>query len=965
MMHQSARSIPQRRILHRPSFAAMSCAAVALGLLAGILGGAGVGLAGEAGPACVLETRYFRCEIADDGGNLHFVDKQSGKDYAAAAAQSRFARVRKAGREHPASAVRASAGRLSVTFGDSGVRAVLQATTHEHYLVLEVVGVEGDGVEELVFVDVPLSLRGALDEPFAACALALNLKTNVAELPRVGSRLRAMCYPRFGMVGAQVALVACPQAVFRETLQDAVLEAPELPHSPLGGPWALGQRMNQGSYLFNFDGITEKNAPDWIKLVLSLGMDQIDFHGGHSFRFGDCRPNPSLYPQGYADLKKAIDKLHDAGIAAGLHTYAFFIAKDCPWVTPVPDPRLASDAVFLLAEDLPPQANTVRVAESTEKMSAITGFFVRNSVTLRIDNELITYTGASKQSPFGFTGCQRGACGTKVAAHAKGAKVHHLKECFGLFVPDPDSTLFTEVAAKTAETFNACGFDMIYFDALDGEDILGGGENAWHYGSMFVFEVFKRLKKPVLMEMSTFHHHLWFVRSRYCAWDHPTRSHKKFIDMHCADNENNRRMLMPGELGWWALKSWSGPQGEPTFSDDIEYLMAKALATDTGFALMGIDPRTATSVPALPGLAAIVKRYEDLRHSGKVPEPIKAQLRVPGAEFTLVGGLPGTWQFVPVDYAKHRVEDAAGPSNTWRSVNKFDPQPLRLRIEALMGAAGYDSAGSVTVIEFQSPNEFPDRASQSGVSAEIKPSQDLVKTGKTSGFFTATSTHTTPTAAWTKVEKRFSPPLNLSAQQALGLWIHGDGQGQMLNVQLRSPSHVVAGIGDHYIPVDFTGWRYFELIEPEGARHAQYQWPYGDIYSIYRESVSFAHVESLSLWYNNLSPGKKATCYLSPIKAVPLMPTKLIRPSIAVGGTTLTLPVEIESGQYLELQGPTDCKLHGPQGQMLRDVKPEGQVPILASGANEVRFQCGSPPGLRARAYVTVITQGKPLESVQ
>jgi len=924
-----------------------------------------VGPAAEAPRAGAIETRYFRCEIGSNGHTLHFLDKQGGKDYAAPGGTSSFAAIRKAGRRYAASAARWSDGRLSLVFGESGIRAVLQATAHERYLVLEVVAVEGDGVDELVLVDIPLALRGTADEPFAACALALNLKTNVAELPRLGSRLRAMCYPRFGMVGAQVALVACPQPIFREALQDAVVEAPELPHSPLGGPWALGQALNQGSYLFNFDGITTQNAPDWIKLAQSLGMEQIDFHGGHTFRFGDCQPNPTLYPQGFASLKAAIDKLHDAGIAAGLHTYAFFIAKNCPWVTPVPDPRLASDASFTLAEGLSPQANMIRVMESTEKMSTITGFFVRNSVTLRIDNELVTYTGATKQAPYRFTGCQRGACGTKVAPHAKGAKAHHLKECFGLFVPDPESTLFAEVAARTAEAYDTCGFDMIYLDALDGEDILGGGENAWHYGSKFAFEIYKRLKKPVLMEMSTFHHHLWFVRSRYAAWDHPTRSHKKFIDMHCADNENSRRMFLPGELGWWALKSWSGPQGEPTFSDDIEYLMTKALATDTGCALMGIDPRTAAGVPALPRLAAIIKRYEDLRNAGQVPEPIKAQLRVPGAEFTLVGGLPGSWHFAPVDYAKHRVDDAAGPSSTWRSANKFDRQPLRLRIEALMAASGYDAPGNVVLADFQSPADFPERASQSGVTAELKPSNDVVKVGPASGCLTASSTHPVPTAAWTKLGKRFSPPLNLSGQQALGLWVHGDGQGEVLNVQIRSPEHIVGGIGDHYIPIDFTGWRYFELIEPEGARHADYQWPYGGLYAIYRESVSFAHVESLSLWYNKLSPGKKATCYLGPIKAVPLAPTKLIRPSITVGGATLVFPVEIESGAYLEFQSPADCKLYGPQGQLVREVKPEGQVPTLAVGPNEVRFQCASPPSIRARAQVTIITQGTPLENTK
>ncbi len=584
---------------------------------------------------------------------------------------------------------------------------MLKVTAHAQHLVLEVVSVTGEQVEELTFIDLPLSLRGTPQEPFAACALALNLLTDVHELPCPGSRLRAFCYPRFGMAGAKVALVAAPQAKLREALQEAVMAAEELPHSPLGGPFALGQPINQGSYLFNFGGMTVQKADDWIRMAQRLGMNQIDFHGGNSFRFGDCRPNPQTYPEGVKSLKAVVDKLHVAGISAGLHTYAFFIDKSCPWVTPVPDARLAKDLTLSLAADLPADAGTVPVVESTAGISAITGFFVRNSVTLQIDDELIVYAAAAKQPPFAFTGCQRGALGTRRSAHAKGAKVYHLKECFGLFVPDPQTTLFDEVAARTAETFNACGFDMIYLDALDGEDILGGADSAWHYGSRFVFEIWKRLKRPALMEMSAFHHHLWSVRSRYCAWDHPTRSHKKFIDLHSASNDESRRMFLPGEYGWWALTNWSGPQGEPTFNETIEYLMAKCLGTDTGFALMGIDPDNVGSVPSLPRLAEIIRRYEELRHSGAVPELIKARLRVPGDEFTLAGSLRDGWQFRPVRYDRHKVESAEPWSSRWKTVNSFAAQPLALRIEALMAAAPYDEPTNRTLADFVSPNDFP------------------------------------------------------------------------------------------------------------------------------------------------------------------------------------------------------------------------------------------------------------------
>src|SRR5208282_2090494 len=169
-------------------------------------------------------------------------------------------------------------------------------------------------------------------------------------------------------------------------------------------------------------------------------------------------PNPATYPRGRASLKAVIDRLHAAGIAAGLHTSAFFMDESCPWVTPTPDPRLGKDATFTLAEPLTAEASTVSVVEPTKAMSNITGFFVRNSVTFQIEDELIKYAGASKAPPYAFTDCQRGTFGTRAAPHARGAKVQHLKECFGLFVPDGDSTLLSEVAAHTAETFNECGF---------------------------------------------------------------------------------------------------------------------------------------------------------------------------------------------------------------------------------------------------------------------------------------------------------------------------------------------------------------------------------------------------------------------------------------------------------------------------------------------------------------------------
>ncbi len=930
-----------------------------LALLIGSLAVAAQARASET-PASAVATfanDYATLAIAPNGQILAYKDRSSGTNYCRGAAP--FARLRKGAVSHDATKAELKDGRLTLTFADSGVTATLRVDVMKRHFIVEVVSVEPDGVDELTFVEIPLTLKGTTDETFAACAMALNLQTKVRGIPQATSRLEAACYPRFGFAGAKVALIGCPRGELRKVMQEVVTAAEELPHSPIGGPWALDAANNYGSYLFDFGNLTEETVDRWIALARYLGVTQIDFHGGRSFRFGDFRPDPVLYPRGVESMKAVIDKLHAAGIQAGLHTYAMFIDKRCPYVTPVPDARLGKDASFTLAADLTADAQEVPVVESTENMSTTTGFFVRNSATVQIDEELITYAGLSKNAPYAFTQCTRGAYGTAVAAHAKGARVHHLRECFGRFCPDGDSTLFAEVAAKTAELYNSAGFDMIYLDALDGGDTVAGRDNAWHYESKFAFEICRRLEKPAIMEMSTFHHHLWYVRSRMGAWDHPRRSHKQFIDIHCRANERLQRQFLPGNLGWWAFKTWQGATGDPTHTDDIEYLCGKALANNYGLSLMGINPSTIDQVPALPRLAAIVRKYECLRHANYFTEEVKQKLRTPRDEFHLLQTPSGEWQFQPVEYDKHKLQGRQNQASRWTVNNRFASQPLRLRIEALSAAGAYDDPGNVTLTDFSDPADFADRAAQPGISADLQASTEETKAGQRSGRFTATNSNSTPTRSWCKIGKVFSPPADLKSHQGLGVWVHGDAKGEVLNLQQTSPSHLSRAIADHYITVDFTGWRYFELIEPEGRRHADYSWPYGGSYAIYRESIRPASVSTLSLWYNNLPPGQTVTCYLSAIRALPVVSTKLGHPSITVGGKTLTFPVDIETGQFLEFRGLGKCTLYGRQGEKIRDVEPMGDVPELEAGANRVEFACDSETARNPRAYVSVITHGE------
>jgi hypothetical protein len=423
-----------------------------------------------------------------------------------------------------------------------------------------------------------------------------------------------------------------------------------------------------------------------------------------------------------------------------------------------------------------------------------------------------------------------------------------------------------------------------------------------------------------------------------------------------------RQQFLPGNLGWWAFKTWQGAMGDPTHTDDIEYLCGKALANNYGLSLMGISPATVHSIPALPRLAAIVRRYECLRHANYFTEAVKDRLRTPGDEFALFQAASGEWQFRPVQYDKHKL--SGSQTHRWTVDNRFDGQPVKLRIETLMSAGAYDEPGTVTLTDFHNPDEFSDRGAQPGILIELEASDEQTKVGDCSGKFQATNSTDTPTRSWCKVGKTFSPPANLRAHQALGVWVFGDGKGEVLNVQQTSPSHLSHAIADHYITVDFHGWRYFELVEPEGERYAAFSWPYGGIYSIYRESIQPSNVATLSLWYNDLPPQQSVTCYLSPIRALPVMPTKLRNPSITIGGQTITFPVDIETGQFVEFHGLQDCKLYGLKGEHIRDVEPQGDIPALASGVNEIEFTCESEAGVNPRAFVSVIMEGEPFGGV-
>lgn len=912
--------------------------------------------------AVVLQNRHLRYAIATNGVNLEFIDRATGSNYLRGDTPSVCAWVSASGTNYPASSVSLHDDFVTIGFGSSGVKAILRTESHESHIRVSVESVIGADADSLVFVNVPLTVRARPDESFAACAFSLNLMTRVDALPALQPELRASCLRKFGLQGAKAAIVGVPMGKILPALKQVLIEAEEMPHCPVGGPWAREVPFNRGSYLFNFGALTESTVDEWIAMAQNAGMTQIDHHGGSAFfRFGDLALNPQKWPGGWKGYERIVARLHQAGIGSIFHTYAFFIDKQSKYVSPIPDKRLDASRTFTLATNLSPAATELVVNESTKGLSIITGFFEHNSVVLHLDDELITFGHVSQEPPWRFGGLKRGAFGTKPATHPQGTKTRHLKECFGLFVPDVESSLFEEIARNHAEIVNACGFDGIYLDAIDGSSILRGPDECWYWADKFVFEIQRHLKKPVGMEMSAMWHHFWQYRTRWQAWDYPQRGQKRFIDQHA--DAIHGSLLLPLHLGWWNFQTFDPPQVEPTYPDVMEYVGAKLVGWNAGISLTAaIDPARLKSVPLFGRAVEILHRCEELRHAGVVSDEVRAALREPGHEFSLGRDLSGAWRFRPAHADAHRLSTAEPWTLSWKVDNTFDAQPLRFRLEALMSTSAYDDPANVVLCDPSDPAYTnPSLRTAEGVSAVLRPVTSPTR-GSAVGMLVATNSGRVPRrAAWAHVDRTHDPLLNLKGHQALGLAIEGDGRGELLTVRLESPSHLSFGaVADRYVPIDFWGPRVVALVESESERWSDYVWNDGkSLYNVYREAIDFGKIERVGLWCNNLPPDQEVRCGIGTVKALKMLPGALRSPALTVNGTTLALPVELSSGSYIEFSETGDCILYGDKGEIRQQFTLTTPGVELRHGLNQIEFNCEPGKGPAPRARVVVFSRGK------
>jgi hypothetical protein len=372
-------------------------------------------------------------------------------------------------------------------------------------------------------------------------------------------------------------------------------------------------------------------------------------------------------------------------------------------------------------------------------------------------------------------------------------------------------------------------------------------------------------------------------------------------------------------------------------------------------------------MPICKQAAEILKQYEELRQKKYFGEEVKKLLRQPGKEYTLFQNENGDWNFKPATYKKHKIAGLEHPTAKWTTDNQFDDQPIKLRIETLMSVKPYDDPSNIVLTYCSDGTDFIIQSNAAGVSGRIKAAEEKTVTGEqTVAYFSKNSGESPQDGSYINMEKKYDTLLDLSKNQALGVWIKGDGNGQILNLSLRSPVHISHGAhGDHFVKIDFTGWKYFELVEIESSRISDYIWPNDShfyVYDSYRHVIQFRNIESLQFWYNHLPKGKEVKTVIGPVKAIPMITGYVENPSVTIDGKKVIFPVKMESGMYLEFRSLNDCKLYGSKGEFIEDVKPQGTVPELKKGNNEILFSGEGSEKCNTRLQITVISEGSPLD---
>lgn len=472
------------------------------------------------------------------------------------------------------------------------------------------------------------------------------------------------------IVGSKIALFGCSEPKALDTIGEIEI-AENLPHPIIDGIWFKKSPEQGRSYLIaDFD---EQTIDELLVCTQRAGLMTL-YHMEPFASWGHYEVSTKIFPDGAAGLRRCVEKAKALGIRLGAHTLTTFIQTHDPYVTPVPDPRLARTGSSTLTAGIDTSATEIPVA-SPEYFANEKANWLHAVV---IGQEIVRYRAASSKEPWMLLDCQRGAFGTRKSSHARGAVVGKLLD-HPYMVFYPNFELQREIARNLAKTFNETGLSQMDFDGHEGCASTGQGDYAYE---LFPKDFYDHLDHTVINGTSNSKHFYWHINS-YCNWGEPWYEgfRESMQEYRIKNQALFERNYLPNMLGWYLLT-------ETTSLSDIEWMLARAAGFNAGFALATNIDAVRKNPDTGPILDAI-REWESARRKGAFSADQREQMTDPKREFHLERSGDDAWSLFPFHeskvYRHERVIRQPGEptSSRWEYENPDQKQPFQFKLRVL------------------------------------------------------------------------------------------------------------------------------------------------------------------------------------------------------------------------------------------------------------------------------------------
>lgn len=428
--------------------------------------------------------------------------------------------------------------------------------------------------------------------------------------------LSVSSYARHDVAPASFGVIAAPETEWKAVIQAFQLAA-GLPSPRPAGGWRNDSPWIKQSYFF-LTNYNESQFLDALKIAKRGGFRQILLLQ-HSWckTPGHYEVNTNNFKGGIDGLRDHIEMFRSEGIRFGLHLLAASIDPPDSYLTPIPEDRLVMGLETTLSADLSADATQFAVTGNSADFPIAENPYMGQGQVLRIDDELILYG----QNEDGFADCKRGYLGTKPAAHVRDAKVRQVVKAYGYYMYDLDSTLREEVAANFAKLANQLPLDMLYFDGSELLQRRADGRDHWYYNAKMHRAFYDALEnKNILYQASSFSPYSWNQLGRSASADGHDDL-KAYLDERSPAFTFFEQSEMPLDVGWYY-----GYDAKAT-PDMYEYVLGATIGYNSSMSFQ-VSPSAAFNHPFIYEILDLIRRYEELRLSGRVPAELQKRFRI-------------------------------------------------------------------------------------------------------------------------------------------------------------------------------------------------------------------------------------------------------------------------------------------------------------------------------------------------